>query len=425
MNKTKNYTAADFARYHEGTMPAAEMHALENAALEDPFLGDALEGYAFTSSPSADADALRERLNVLSADKKIFFLSPKAGWWRIAALLVIIAGAGVLFFTVNNKISKNNGLAQNETNTPVASVVSDTAPFLKPDTSVVQIPENKVTKGTAVVSSIRSVKPAEIQAQYNSDAVSAAPESNTQNVSVVPEQIAGIKNNNQGYNNAAQQNNAIQYKDVFNKPALKSDQSWTKNNADQKEDDRRAEMEVYRNNTAKKLQVPAPVAQSANNGLQEVITAAGINRKAKGTIANDGRVKNPELTDTLSMPKALADMSTMGASQKVSAKNIDVGINGTSALPGNGMSPQEKIAFDQYLEKNIRPVYNSAGVRMAGEVLLSFSINKKGRPKDIKVAMSLCTPCEAQAIKLLENGPDWSGKKNEEKTVIIKFKQNK
>ena len=39
------FTAGDFERYHNGSMSPLEMHQLEKAAMEDPFLADALEGY--------------------------------------------------------------------------------------------------------------------------------------------------------------------------------------------------------------------------------------------------------------------------------------------------------------------------------------------------------------------------------------------
>jgi len=45
--KQKKYNAIDFARYHSGTMRPDEMYALEQAALEDSFLADALDGYVY------------------------------------------------------------------------------------------------------------------------------------------------------------------------------------------------------------------------------------------------------------------------------------------------------------------------------------------------------------------------------------------
>jgi hypothetical protein len=44
-NKNINYTAGDIELYLAGDLPAREMHAMEKAALDDPFLAEAMEGY--------------------------------------------------------------------------------------------------------------------------------------------------------------------------------------------------------------------------------------------------------------------------------------------------------------------------------------------------------------------------------------------
>ena len=67
------------------------------------------------------------------------------------------------------------------------------------------------------------------------------------------------------------------------------------------------------------------------------------------------------------------------------------------------LSNNEK--FDQYINANIKPVYDESDTLLTGEVFLSFTINKKGRPRNIKVIKSSCNKCETEAIKLLENGP--------------------
>jgi hypothetical protein len=47
-SKNNGFTASDIERYYSGKMSPQERHALEKAALDDPFLADALEGYTFT-----------------------------------------------------------------------------------------------------------------------------------------------------------------------------------------------------------------------------------------------------------------------------------------------------------------------------------------------------------------------------------------
>ena len=87
--------------------------------------------------------------------------------------------------------------------------------------------------------------------------------------------------------------------------------------------------------------------------------------------------------------------------------------------PGSDSTDKEK--FYQYLQKNLTPIVNKNNEKVTGDVLLSFTTNKKGRPRDIKVVSSSCDQCESEAIKLLKNGPDWTDKRKSDKTVLIRF----
>ena len=44
LNDNNHFSAEYIRKYLEGKLPADEMHALEKAALDDPFLADAIEG---------------------------------------------------------------------------------------------------------------------------------------------------------------------------------------------------------------------------------------------------------------------------------------------------------------------------------------------------------------------------------------------
>src|SRR5215212_6771102 len=124
--KYRNYTAADIEKYHKGLLTPAEMHAIEKAALDDPFLADALEGYGAVNLDAAKdiADlqkSLDRRINpsTSSALKKINY-----GWLRAAAVVVLLAGGALLVYQFGfNKSS--NGLATNEksNNTPATEII--------------------------------------------------------------------------------------------------------------------------------------------------------------------------------------------------------------------------------------------------------------------------------------------------------------
>jgi hypothetical protein len=129
MSSTKKYnttySAADIEKYLRGELSPREMHDLENAALEDPFLADALDGISMllSSTPAADPapqaadaekpgnaddtglgrdlDELHTRLNARVAAvpdrNNIRGAIPR---WSIAASIILLLGIGcVVYYT--------------------------------------------------------------------------------------------------------------------------------------------------------------------------------------------------------------------------------------------------------------------------------------------------------------------------------------
>ena len=124
MNGPNTYTAKDIERYHSGQMSVAEMHALEKAALDDPFLADALEGYTLTKTASTDLASLQqklqERIEKKEEKRKVFYVS--SSWIKIAALFVLFAGAGWLIYqTLSTKEEEIATTQQAPMNTPVST----------------------------------------------------------------------------------------------------------------------------------------------------------------------------------------------------------------------------------------------------------------------------------------------------------------
>ncbi len=113
----KPYSASDIQQYLEGRLPAAEMHAIEKAALDDPFLADAIEGYAVGDQQQQNKDLqslriqLEERINL---EKKKTWLAPV--WLRAAVIVLAVSAGGLTFyklFTANTE-SQESALAKNE-----------------------------------------------------------------------------------------------------------------------------------------------------------------------------------------------------------------------------------------------------------------------------------------------------------------------
>ena len=113
-----NYTAADIQKYWNGKLSAAEMHAMEKAAMDDPFLADALEGYKNVNVADAGLDTLNDRL-----DKRVGAFVPglnlkrkRFTWLRVAAAIIIIVGAGLLVQQLVFKSRNENSIAILENN---------------------------------------------------------------------------------------------------------------------------------------------------------------------------------------------------------------------------------------------------------------------------------------------------------------------
>jgi hypothetical protein len=109
-----HYTQADIDRYLQGRLTPAEMHALEKAALLDPFLADAIEGYR-EADPALAAQHLadiRQQLSAAPARIRPIPQHSPARWWRAAAVILLVAGGATAGWLIWNKDVHTKELAQ-------------------------------------------------------------------------------------------------------------------------------------------------------------------------------------------------------------------------------------------------------------------------------------------------------------------------
>ncbi|MFZ1785396.1 MAG: TonB family protein [Ferruginibacter sp.] len=135
------YTAQDIEQYLAGGLSPLQMHAMEKAALDDPLLSEAMEGYAVMKDKSWKNDlvALRMQLAQKTETAKIIPLhKPKNNWWKTAAAIFIVgSGITVTYVLTRNKaedkpnqqiaqtVTQNNtDLSKTEPETPVSTIQS-------------------------------------------------------------------------------------------------------------------------------------------------------------------------------------------------------------------------------------------------------------------------------------------------------------
>jgi len=128
------YSSSDIEKYLSGELSDPEMHAMERAALDDPFLADALEGMTLHRSlpeqPSfqQDIDSLQKRLDDrVSRKKSRLLLLPLPV--RYAAAVILMLGIGATaWYTLSSKGKNYAPLAASKVEVPTQQPPAAPAP---------------------------------------------------------------------------------------------------------------------------------------------------------------------------------------------------------------------------------------------------------------------------------------------------------
>jgi len=387
-SENKGFSVGDIERYHSGKMSPQERHALEKAALDDPFLADALEGYTFTTTPAADLASIQSRLDEEWKKKKPVPFFQKHKWLSVAAVLLIIAGAGWLTFTISDK-GKSTPVAaqktdqQNEHLTsapPQVDEFSDSSERRnsladKAQASTEQTSEHQPvsTQNTAQAKSKKAVQERKIELDVVSTAVAKegalAPVQN--NIGRANNQMADARSLDMNRNPASRSGlDANKAADYMSRP-----QAFLKDSAEKKATVSGRLRGVNGNDTIKNFNVvlqPQPM-----DSARLVVVGYGTKRKA----AED-------------YPRVIID----------------------TLEPAEGASN-----FDAYIARNLKMPEELKTKTMSGEVQLSFDVDKDGQAVNITVVKSLCQKCDEEAIRLLKEGPKWKKKKNKKGKITIRF----
>ncbi|HEY5405596.1 MAG TPA: carboxypeptidase-like regulatory domain-containing protein, partial [Ginsengibacter sp.] len=361
IEKSKIYTAADFERYHSGAMSVNEMHEIEKAALEDPFLADALEGYTYALSFENDIKQLKEKINEKQKKKNVFLITSitQSGWWRIVALFIIIAGAGYFFYKTNYK-NKGNSLAKNEIksiaqkkdsatiNSDTNSITNDLAfenQQLPKDEGRKKnsLPANKPLSGKEVIANNKidataSLPAPENQDKYYSDSIKLNLKSGEIKRASSPQySLKGKVTNENG--------KPLAFATVENK---------SKN-------------ETAITDTTGRFSLPSP-----DSNATAIVSVIGYGTK-KVALQKD---KEPVIT----MNKSEANLDEtvdagVAQSKKLNdatteSKDFKSKVSGLTASPLSTFDNTEE--FNDYLKKNVKPVLDENNSKLNGDVLLSF-----------------------------------------------------
>jgi len=122
------YTAADILEYLSGKLSPSEMHAMEKAALDDPFLAEAMEGYAGMQEKDLKEQLLylKEAISKTPAPETIVIKqASQFTRWRVAATILLLCSVvGLTYLFTNKELSKNNSIAATNKKPDLADIQS-------------------------------------------------------------------------------------------------------------------------------------------------------------------------------------------------------------------------------------------------------------------------------------------------------------
>lgn len=457
-NKIRNFTAADIEKYHRGLLSPKERHELEKAALDDPFLADALEGYEVAGlNITEDIAELNKRLLEKTTSSKVIPLEAKENssfsWWRVAAVAILIAGAGFLVyqFAFNKKpkeIAEIKPVEKKEVTPPDSfqtGIVQKSE--VKPE-----IKENKVeTKNKTRVSATNETMGSGMSRTKADTAI-------TQSLNAQPLRISPSKDlvAKQNFETEELSKDATAKKEM-NAQVFKDKNSLSETVVAKNIDDAKERFDANKKEAFNKL------TSSNNNSL--ALSPHDNIFKGRITDANNNPLPFANITNTKDSIGTYADakgyftltstdsvldvrIQSLGFTNKITRLRSDAPKNNvmlqeddnleavvlskkkpnTNLFAASNQKLQESEPadgwenYDTYLANNLKVPETIRMKQSGGDVEVSFDVDKNGEPINIKIEKSLCTECDKEAMRLIKDGPKWiRHKKNGRAKIIVSF----
>lgn len=419
------YNALDFKRYHSGEMNDQEMHALEKAAMEDPFLADALDGFPNTNSFEADITEIRSKLFPDKKNKKVIplFSLLNSQWLKVAAIFILMAATGYFAWQFNNSNKEQ----------PVSKIEK-----AGQDNSALNSMEERVMRDSN--QTIKSETLASSSKTFNNSII----EKGESKEDVVIENNP-LKNNNNGYdrslNYSTEKSAAVPERADQTKESKESDDdaktiapsvTWDANTNAKETASYNLKGKVIDD---KGNPVPFAVISDKNSNTKVGTDADGkftfknSDSVAATTIAAVGYASSDEKLrsgreETIVLKPSSQELSEVVVTGISRSKKKPASAAG-SAVKRENLTQASVVGgmqlYKKYIKDSMRILEIDETEYEAGPVILSFRIKRDGTPYKIRVQQSLCDACDREAIRLLLNGPKWIYLNDNRTMVSIDF----
>jgi len=402
-----NYSVEDIERYLKGELSAKEMHDMEKAALQDLFLADAIEGFSKTSFEESHKH-LNEITAVLQTKKdetKVVPLTSKSFyWWRVAAIIIFVAGIGVVSWYIigsNNTVNKNEIAQVKENKSKAFDTVADKE--LKNETGTSDSQKTVLAQNGAPPSSQKQKK-TNANVQKQEEVTTSAFAKTEPSAQKNPDSIVADYDTSRQQETSREAN--AKRPSLLNNNALNNFSGRVTDNNNQPVAlatiQTNGKVVVTDTNGYFKLQSPDSV-------LNATVSSAGFvsaNRQLKRYTINNISIHQPE--------EDLSEASVTALTARKSARNN----LGDSAYPRGGWQSFQEYVYKK-LDKHLDTANNQAS---ANSVQIEFSIDENGLPYNFTVLKSLNDETASKVIEIIKEGPRWiATSKNKKGRVTIQF----
>src|SRR6187455_435729 len=407
------------------------MHAMEKAAMDDPFLADALEGYKDRSLADSELDALKERL-----DKRVGAVVPilnlkrkRFTWIRAAAAIIIIIGVGLLLqqsvFNDKNKnamaiLEKDDKRHESATTNDQVKLDSINKQTPAQSGSVANKSEQKASVSPSAGSHVSSnpdtnritpksddeykKRETEKVAEINAQAIASAEKKDE-----TGKEKAEVLNDNKitsATAPAAKASRAYYENDKLNEATLNNKYNYRVVDA-QNNPVPFANVMNTRDNVGTYTDIRGNFNLVSSDSILHVQTrslgydAANYKLVPSNTPPGDLVLKEDERKETNAQNRKV--VSSLSRKDSAEIEEPEVGWGNYNTYIANNIQIPEKVR-----PKNTR-----------SDVELSFDIDKTGQPINIKITRSSqCKECDEEAIRLLKEGPKWKRKGKKSKATV-------
>lgn len=394
---------------------------MEREAQDDPFLMDALEGYAATGgNQQANLDMLSQQLNQ-RADKKERRIIP---WTYISIAATVLGFLFVvgLLYKNNEPVSSKLQAARVEPLQSTDTTKDITAPILADKEKEVAALKPNVRPFTSpTTKSVNTDKGIAVQ-------IPAAGAPLGQNeIEVVKDSTSALDDRVMGYVAKQNTDSADMQQMVAVKKPVYVQVLASKVKGVQKSEPQGKRNEGYYLNG---VRIPTGqlegVVLSHNDGVPLPGVTVKVDGRAKATQTDaNGKFVLPDVTakdvvsfgyvgyDSKKLRVNPNDSLRVEMNASSSSLNEVVVTNAVKAYPKNGWD-----AFNDYIKKSgIVALGDKTGI-----VQVKFTVNPNGNITGVKVSQSLNQVADEKAIKIIRNGPAWVGSaKPEVITVNVEF----